>query len=157
MGDKERKELKPCPFEEKYLKSDECWQWTGAKQSSGYGNYRSKLAHRVSYEKYRGPIPDGMTIDHLCRNRLCVNPDHLEPVTQYTNSMRGYNPCAINLRKTFCARGHEFTQENIRLIKRTDGTRRRCKICARDDKRNCRHRARARELQSLPPKTQSGV
>lgn len=121
--------LLPCPFESKINKTDSCWVWTGAKQSRGYGNYRGKLAHRVSYEKYVGEIPSGLTIDHLCRNRLCVNPEHLEAVTQYVNNMRGDGFASKNLRKTHCYNGHELTEDNVRLYQRKDGVRRKCLTC----------------------------
>lgn len=94
-----------------------CWEWTAA-LSSGYGKFhkygqiRMVYAHRWSYEHHVGPIPDGLVIDHLCRNTKCVNPDHLEPVTQGENCLRGEGWYAKNKRKTHCVRGHEFTVEN---------------------------------------------
>lgn len=121
--------LKPCPFESKIDKSGDCWLWTGAVQSRGYGNFRSKLAHRVAYEKYVGEIPKGLTLDHLCRNRLCVNPDHLEPVTQYRNNMRGQSPAAKNKQKTHCSNGHLLSDDNVWLVKSKDCVRRKCKQC----------------------------
>lgn len=70
-----------------------CWVWTGSLLADGYGNLRDgakvKRAHRVSYETFVGPIPGGLEIDHLCRNRSCINPDHLEPVTRAENQRRG--------------------------------------------------------------------
>lgn len=66
-----------------------CWLWAGADNGVGYGKFRGKYAHRVSYEAAKGPIPDGMHLDHLCRIRCCVNPDHLEPVTNAENARRG--------------------------------------------------------------------
>ena len=93
-----------------------CWVWTGGKLASGYGSVALDgtrfVTHRVVWEMLRGPIPDGLQIDHLCRNRACCNPDHLEPVEQKTNLLRGVSQPAINARKTHCIRGHEFTPEN---------------------------------------------
>lgn len=110
-----------------------CWVWTASQfGDSGYGrishNNRSRGAHRVAYELYVGPIPEGLTIDHLCRNRSCVNPAHLEAVPIGVNILRGENPAARNARKTHCKWGHEFTPENTG--KKTGGGRR-CRACAR--------------------------
>lgn len=103
-------------FEAKVIKDAGCWLWIGAKQSGGYGRFMVCsdprtliLAHRYSYELARGPIPDGLTLDHLCRNTSCVNPEHLEPVTRAVNAQRG----SRNAVKTHCDYGHEFTPENI--------------------------------------------
>lgn len=86
-----------------------CWIWTGARQTTGYGNIlylgKVRLAHRLVYEILRGPIPDGLDLDHLCRVRWCVNPDHLEPVTRSVNLKRGEKMgkpwCDL-----YCGRGH---------------------------------------------------
>lgn len=108
---------------------DECWLWLAPKDKDGYARIRikSKLiyVHRISYKLLVGPIPDGLTIDHLCRNRACVNPKHLESVTHRTNVLRGFNPTAINARKTHCIHGHEFTPANTYL----KGTARYCRAC----------------------------
>lgn len=109
----------------------DCWIWKGSSRGY-YGQYqykgRSYLAHRYVYELLVAPIPAGMTLDHLCRNRPCVNPDHLEVVSSRINILRGASPHAINARKTHCKRGHEFTPENTTFLK---GGGRRCRICAR--------------------------
>jgi hypothetical protein len=75
---------------------DECWEWQGRRNPSGYGEAgrygKVWLAHRAVYEELVGPIPEGMTLDHLCANRGCVNPNHLEPVASYENTLRGGAP-----------------------------------------------------------------
>lgn len=103
-----------------------CWPWLGSTR------HRSYQAHRLAYTLANGPIPDGLTLDHLCRNRACCNPSHLEPVTNYTNIMRGDTIPAINAAKAFCPRGHEYTSENTTVSKRRQRT---CKACHREDYR----------------------
>ena len=92
----------------------------------GYGQLDRTLAHRLSYEAFVGVIPDGLTVDHLCRNRWCVNPWHLEPVTGLENGRRGESPWAKNGRKTQCKRGHALTPDNV-YITRTGS--RSCRAC----------------------------
>ena len=108
-----------------------CIEWTGRLDIGGYGtlsvNSRAIKAHRVSYMLYKGQIPEGLQIDHLCRNRKCVNPEHLEAVTQKINVLRGESPTAKNARKTHCWHGHELTKENTFYF--TDRPFRCCKIC----------------------------
>jgi|SRR5579872_5046898 len=94
-----------------------CWLWKGAILSTGYGQFypspREKMsAHRFSYELFVGPIPAGLVIDHLCRVPACINPDHLEPVTQRENTLRGVSPVAHFAATPICKRGHPFT--NVR-------------------------------------------
>lgn len=103
-------------FWQKVTKTDSCWAWTGAMLSNGYGSAwfdkRTQLAHRIAYSLCVAPIAPGAQIDHLCRNRACVNPAHLEPVTQRENIRRGEASSAHALRTDCCIRGHEFTPEN---------------------------------------------
>ena len=119
-------------------KTGACWIFTGARTDRGYGVIpvarTSVRAHRVTYEHFVGPIPAGLVLDHLCRNTSCVNPDHLEAVTQRENVLRGNAPTAANARKTHCIRGHEFTPENTYAKKGGGRACRRCVIdaaCAR--------------------------
>ena len=125
-----------------------CWVWTGGLYDAqhGYGNFgvkrddgkwRAERAHRVAWELYRGPIPQGTEIDHLCRNPICVNPDHLQPVPHLVNLERGNSPPQINRRKTHCIRGHEFTPENTAWVTSPAGNPARyCRTCIREYKRN---------------------
>lgn len=96
-----------------------CWNWLASKRD-GYGRYHfnNKLtqAHRWLYEYVNGPISSTLQLDHVvCQNRACVNPDHLELVTQQVNLERGNSPFIVNKRKTHCKRGHEFTEENTHV------------------------------------------
>ncbi|MFD0772635.1 HNH endonuclease signature motif containing protein [Streptomonospora algeriensis] len=109
---------------------DACWTWTGALDRGGYGKFfiagREYIAHRLAYEIVLGPIPGGLCIDHLCRHRACVNPVHLEPVTQRENVLRGNSPAALHARATHCPEGHPFDETNTYLY--PDG-RRGCRTC----------------------------
>lgn len=118
----------------------ECWGWTGSRVK-GYGRFhyhgRDRMAHRVAFEWSGGVIPDGMVIDHLCRNRGCVNPAHMEVVTVTENTLRGESFSAVNARKTHCAR-HALPLVRI-------GADRRCPVCARDAVRAGERRYRAKK------------
>lgn len=114
----------------------ECWLWSGG-LLRGYGRFyiRRKYvgAHRFAYELLVGPIPDGLTLDHLCRVRACVNPAHLEPVTTRENWRRGESFSAMNARKTHCLRGHAYDEENTLQRKSRGG--RLCAECKRERER----------------------
>lgn len=95
-----------------------CWIWTAGLRN-GYGHMTigrredgTDYAHRIAYRLMVGPIPDGLQLDHLCRDTRCVNPEHLEPVTQQENLLRGETIAARNARVTHCPRGHEYTAAN---------------------------------------------
>jgi hypothetical protein len=109
----------------------DCWIWTAYTDAAGYGVFREGTlrlrAHRVAYELLIGPIPEGLVIDHLCRNTSCVNPSHLEPVTTRVNTLRGVGPAARQAQQTHCKRGHEFTPENTYL--ELGGRKRVCRTC----------------------------
>jgi hypothetical protein len=125
-------------FWSKVQKTETCWIWTAACNGPGYGNFfyrgRTVLAHRIAYEWLVGAIPAELPLDHLCRMPACVNPAHLEPVTQKINILRGVAPSARNAVKTHCDNGHEFTPENTHIDKRG----RNCRACIRDRKRQAR-------------------
>lgn len=125
-------------FWAKVEKTDTCWTWIASLDGRGYGQFDHQRSHRVSYELLVGPIPEGLVLDHLCRNKRCVNPDHLEPVTHLENLRRGTPGSAHNTRKTHCPKGHEYTPENTRV---KDG-KRNCKACAADHQRRYRKRRR---------------
>jgi hypothetical protein len=93
-------------------RSGDCWLWTRYVRPSGYAVFGGRYIHRLAFELLVGPIPEGMEIDHLCRNRSCANPAHLEPVTRPENLRRGETFAAENAAKTHCLHGHEFTPAN---------------------------------------------
>jgi hypothetical protein len=110
---------RPRDFFRQVKKTPTCWIWKGVVLNGGYGQIKVKgkkfTAHRFFYELLVAPVPEGLTLDHLCRVRTCVNPVHLEPVTGRVNTLRGNNPCAQNARKTHCKQGHPLSGTNLYL------------------------------------------
>lgn len=120
-----------------------CWNRIGCTDGNGYSRVqlerRSFSGHRAAYTWTKGPIPDGLFLDHLCRNRRCVNPDHLEPVSHDENMARGMRP-----NQTHCKWGHEYTPANTGWLKRPNGkVSRDCHICRLRYKKQQRERKRA--------------
>lgn len=168
---KQRTGPKPLPEHERFwpkvvfdANDAGCWEWQGAASSAGYGKImtgsrsdgsrRYAPAHRWAYEFCVGPIPDGLQLDHLCRNPSCVNPDHLEPVTNRENTLRGNAPirmreanpgAAFQSAKTHCPQGHIYDDANTRWTSATGNhsATRHCRTCnkAQDTARHQRDRA----------------
>jgi hypothetical protein len=134
-------------FHEKVRSAENgCIEWTAHTNGAGYGMFYSGwaggkdvkvLAHRWSYEQANGPIPAGLHIDHLCRNTRCVNPEHLEAVTQRENTLRGVGVSAVHAKKTECINGHPLSGDNLML--RSNGRWRDCRECKRAKDRRYYH------------------
>lgn len=122
-------------FWSKVDKTEGCWNWKGGKFTEGYGRFgignKDRYAHRVAYEMLVGSVPKGLVIDHLCRNRICVNPAHMEVVTNEENLRRGLpSICEQMAAKVYCTRGHLLSRENCYPDRFALGWRD-CKLCAR--------------------------
>ena len=134
-------------FWKKVAKTDSCWLWKGhTHHRDGYGRVMLKgkvrQAHRISYELLRGPVPEGTELDHICRTKNCVNPDHLRAVTQRVNSIENRGgPVAASAAKTHCLRGHPLSGENLKNSVRANGRMTRdCRACMRlrEQRKSCK-------------------
>lgn len=127
-------------FWSKVDKTGNCWEWIGSILSNGYGQFwyngKPQLVHRLSYENTKGEIPKELVINHICRTRHCVNPDHLEVITRGKNIQIGIS---ANRNKIFCALGHKYDQKNTYF--RPTGYRQ-CRICQLISKRKYNDRKR---------------
>lgn len=132
-----------------------CLLWVGEISKDGYGTRSvrgvggSSWAHRWAYEEGVGPIPEWMTIDHLCRVRSCVNPAHLEAVTRGENVLRGEGPAAQAARKTHCPKGHEYAGDNL-YVNPTTGYRL-CQTCQRNEENRAERNARVQDWRRRNP------
>jgi hypothetical protein len=133
-----------------------CWAWTGTKTAAGYGQMRvagrREYVHRISYQLHKGAIPDGLAIDHLCRNRACINPEHLEAVHPKTNAMRGRAPGILAYWANRCFKGHEFTPKNTIT---TPSGHRRCRTCENASQRKYRLARKQRLAQISAPEPEA--
>lgn len=145
-----REHLRTAPeirFWSKVNRTSKCWIWTGSTDQHGYGYFRINkelvvLAHRFAYVERCGAIPEGLELDHVCRNRSCVRPDHLEPVTRRENVQRGYSPSTITAATGVCGRGHAMSGENT-YVSPGDGGRR-CRTCIRERQQRWADEGKAR-------------
>lgn len=129
----------------------ECWTWMASTKEGGYGQFNVQpevvLAHRYAYISLVGDVPEGLELDHLCRNRACVNPWHLEPVTRSVNVVRGTAPTVTSARHravTACPYRHRYDEANTSVYQ----GRRRCKTCMRERARDAYARRRAQAMEA---------
>lgn len=141
-------------FARRFITNTGCWLWTGRLTRKGYGQISvgngMKQVHRVAYQEFVGPIPDGLTLDHLCRVRHCFNTDHLEPVTLRENTLRGETITAKNIAKTVCPQGHPYDTENTRIYRGG----RHCRTCGRlhSARWKQQHRERSTHTEGTKPR-----
>lgn len=130
----------PAPDDERFWYrvefTETCWLWHGYRDRRGYGQFKSNshprmvLVHRWAYERLGNKIPDGLTLDHLCRNTSCLRPDHLEPVTKAENTRRQpYSAAQWQTAKTHCPKGHPYEGDNLILRRQNGGVARVCREC----------------------------
>ena len=130
-----------------------CWWWTGSADKRGYGHFfpmrgQCEMAHRVAFMLYKGPIGDGLQVHHVCENKSCVNPEHLEAVTPRVNLLASNTVNKRNAAKTQCPRGHPLSGENLVLEVRRSGLIRTCRECKRVQLRESRARRKGISCQS---------
>lgn len=155
MSDAELRDADRKRFHRQYQVSiNGCWLWTSGIADNGYGKFRvgdcTMGAHKWSYEDRHGEVPEGMHLDHLCRVRHCVNPDHLEVVTPKVNTYRGISFSAVNAAKTHCIHGHEFTPENTHVYVYKGKPHRSCRRCRVDAAKRRRNTKAKRTTCQLP-------
>lgn len=149
-GDTEKRTggVKPRPAAERFAshyavdRVTGCWVWTGTVNNRGYGRFDRGYAHRASWEIHRGPIPPGLVIDHLCENRMCVNPAHLRTITNRQNILSSSSPSVQRYWLNVCIRGHDLT-DPANVYRRPRTGHRTCLACQRIVSKAWRARRRA--------------
>lgn len=135
-------------WEKTKIEASGCITWTGATTSNGYGRVwwfgHLEMAHRLFYELFVDAIPDGMELDHLCRNRVCVNVEHLEVVTHQENQARSNSPAGLNARKVRCIRGHSLLADGDVYVNARG--ERVCRPCRRSRNSSYKTRKKGRRL-----------